>query len=378
MRVMTLLQDLQDEADVTLATGEPFECERLNAMYHTNVSRAKVDVSLVQPPGWLRGIRGGDAFRSTFFARHIQDIGPRFDLCVSTYNFMQFGRPAIQFIADFTWDDALRWQSDPRSPGLRGLFQQTGPLRNAYLSLVRLISGLPVSAAEVDSSTWKSDLVVANSRWTANLLAERYGVASRVIYPPVHVEPFDPAAPRTGDFVMLGRIAPEKRIEEAMDILARVRARGHQFKFHILGPLNSSPYSLKLRMLAQQHGDWVCLRGGVYGPEKFAELARHSFAIHTRMHEAFGIAVAEQVKMGLIPFVRAHTAPAEIVDEADLCFDNADHAVEIIDRVLRSPQDHLSMRKFLAVRGQLFSREYFVAEARELVREALAKGRNGL
>jgi glycosyltransferase involved in cell wall biosynthesis len=86
--------------------------------------------------------------------------------------------------------------------------------------------------------------------------------------------------------------------------------------------------------------------------------------------EAFGIAVAEQVKMGLIPFVPAETAPAEIVGDPRLCFVSRDHAVEVIDGLLRRPDEHHAIRSGLAARGGLFSKERFAAEVRELLREA--------
>jgi glycosyltransferase involved in cell wall biosynthesis len=365
---MALLELAQHEFEMTLATGSPFDCERLNQSYHTEVSQSRVSVALAPIPAWLRRARSGDALRGALFSRYVRQIAPRFDLCVSAYNFIPFGRPAIQFVADFSWDDALRRENDPPSPGLRGLAQRSSLLRNLYLRAVHAISG-----GGEDRSNWRDDIVVANSRWTADVLAQRHGIASRVIYPPVHAEPFEAEAGRSGDFVTLGRIAPDKRVEEAIDVLACVRARGHKFNFNVIGPLDDSAYSERLRNVAQNHGDWVRLRGGIYGSEKFAELARHSFGLHMRAREPFGIAVAEQVKMGLIPFVPAETAPAEIVGDPRLCFVSRDHAVEVIDGFLRRPDEHQSIRAALAARGRTFSTERFAAEVKPLLREALSE-----
>jgi glycosyltransferase involved in cell wall biosynthesis len=369
---MALLELLQQEHLITLATGRSFECGRLNKAYHTNVDEGRVSVGLAPMPVWLRHASGGDALRGAYVSRYVRQIAPRFDLCVSAYNFIPFGRPAIQFVADLSWDDALRRESDPPSPGLRGLVQRVGPLRSLYLA-----AASSIFREEAGPSNWRDDVVVANSRWTADVLRRRYGIASRIIYPPVHAEPFDSDVGRSGSFVTLGRIAPDKRIEEAIGVLARVRERGHRFDFHIIGPLDNSPYSERIRVAARRQGSWVKLHGGIYGAEKFAELARHSFGLHMRSREPFGIAVAEQVKMGLIPFVPANTAPAEIVGDPRLCFVNGDHAVEVIDGLLRRQDEHQVIRATLVARGKTFSKERFVAETKALLHEAIVGGEGG-
>ena len=364
---MALLEMLQHEHDVTLITGYPFECERLNKAYDTAVEQGRIGVDFTPMPPGLRTLQAGDALRGAFFGRHVRRVAQRYELCISAYNFAPFARRAIQFIADFSWDDELRYALPRPSVGLRGMMLAPSPARAAYLGVCRLVAG-----DTFDSLAHPQDIVVANSQWTADLLQSRHGVASRVIYPPVGGLPYDPNAPRSGDFVMLGRVAPDKRIIEAIEVLARVRARGHDFAFRIIGALDNSPYSARLRSLAARHGGWVRLEGGVYGEEKFRLLARHSYALHMRAREAFGIAVAEQVKMGLIPFVVADTAPAEIVGDPRLCFRDQDGAVEVIDRILCRREDDQAIRSGLATRGRLFSKERFNTEARGVLAEMLS------
>jgi glycosyltransferase involved in cell wall biosynthesis len=367
-RALALIELLQDEYQVTLLTGVSLECERLNAAYHTSVDPSRVAVELAPMPQWLRRCQAGDALRGAFVDRRAQRLAPRFDLCICAYNFAAFGRKAIQFVADFSWDDNYRRLTDPTSPRLRGLFQRRSPMRAAYLGLCRAIAGGGCGFRVADQ-----DIVVANSQWSAALLRTRYGVDSRVIYPPVFSLSFDSDAPRSGDFVMLGRIAPDKRILEAIETLARVRARGHEFAFHIIGAVDDSIYGARVRSLAARHRGWVRLVGGVYGVEKFRLLARHGFALHMRTREAFGIAVAEQVKMGLIPFVPERSAPAEIVGNQRLTFHDQEHAVEVIDCLLSRREEHQAIRSELAARGAMFSKERFAAEARALLCEATAE-----
>ena len=362
---MVLLEALQHRYDTTLVTGAPFDCRRLNQAYHTDVDEGRITVRVAPMPKFVRNAVAGDALRGAFFGRFVKEIGEYYDVCISAYNFFDFGSPAIQFVADFSWDDDIRRAFDPNPPGLRGTFQRPGLMRRAYLALTDLIR-----SGHHEPDPRGEDIVVANSRWTADLLARRLGIDARVIYPPVYA----PAArdqPRINDIVMLGRISPDKRILEAIEILAQVRQRGYDFSFHIIGQLDDSGYSNQVRAKAADCDHWVRLTGGLYGEAKFDFLSRHAFALHVRRREAFGIAVAEMVKMGLVPFVPADSAPAEIVCDARLTFQDADDAVETIDRMLRQPKQIGGVRRKLKERGALFSKERFTAEVQDLVEHAM-------
>ena len=363
---MALLDALQDRHRATLVTGAPFEVERLNRACHTSVDPQKIAVMTAPMPKILARATGGDALRAAFFGRFVRRVAKDFDLCVSAYNFADFGRPGIQFVADFSWDDAMRRSFDPASPGLRGAVQRPGLVRSAYLGFCAVAAGRPMAPVHR-----RGDVVVANSHWTADLLKQHHGLVGPVIYPPVHTPPVG-GGERSPDFVMLGRIAPDKRILEAIDILARVRERGHRFDFHVVGRLGADAYGRQVAEKARQAGDWVRLTGGLYGDEKFEFLSRHGFALHVRKREAFGIAVAEMVKAGLLPFVPGASAPAEIVGDERLCFEDADKAVAVIDAMLRRPGEIAVIRAELTKRGAMFSRQAFAKKALELIEECLA------
>ena len=104
----------------------------------------------------------------------------------------------------------------------------------------------------------------------------------------------------------------------------------------------------------------VELHDGLYGKGKYMELGRHSFGLHLRQREAFGIAVAEMIKMGVVPFVPAGGAPAEIVVDDRLTFKDDEGAVETIDRFLRGQQQIVEVRTRLASRAECFSKQNFV------------------
>ena len=179
---MVLLQALQRDYDITLLTGRPFECDRLNQTYHTQVDPDLVWVRIPRLSRILRHLPFGDALRGAWLERCARSIAQDFDLCISGYNFCDFDRLSIQFVADFSWDDEFRASFDPAAPGLRGYMRKAGFLRQIYLSLGNLLRG-----RKHDIAVHSHDVIVANSEWTAGLLQKKYGFDARVIYPPVYV-----------------------------------------------------------------------------------------------------------------------------------------------------------------------------------------------
>lgn len=367
MTAMWTLHALQDDYDLTLLTGGAVEWKRLNVTYGTAVEPERVRVIEAPMPRKLKSGNTGDALRGAFFQRFTRRLGSEFDLCISSYNIMDFGSPGVQLIGDFSWDEDLLAQYDNPQPGLRGIMRKRSPLRSAYLGLARAIGG------GRSSMRYPGNVVVANSRWTALQLRERHGLDSQVIYPPVS-GPIGPtvSGSRSNDFVLIGRISPEKRIEEAIDIIGQVRKRGHSVRLHVLGPMDESRYCRAVRERAAEAGPWVVLHGGVYGAAKMDVMRKHAFGIHMRKREAFGIAVAEQVKMGLIPFVPAEGGPVEIVDDTRLTFGTPADATKKICTVLENIPLRYALLCQLNNRASHFSTDRFVTELRLLVQNYLA------
>jgi len=71
-----------------------------------------------------------------------------------------WGLPAIHFIADFSWHREIREQVDPPSPGF---IYRDSILRKAYLGIANAY------ARPSGRDVLRDDVVIANSRWTANL-----------------------------------------------------------------------------------------------------------------------------------------------------------------------------------------------------------------
>jgi glycosyltransferase involved in cell wall biosynthesis len=354
------VEALKDRAEVSLITGGKVDLARLNEYYGTDIRPDEISILRAPMPWGLRGTTKFSGLRWRFTDRFCKRIAPEFDLVINTYGPCDFGVPAVQCIADFSFVEEWRNRLNPALENHRRWWYGDSPVRKAYLGLCNLISA-PASEA------WKGNLTLANSHWTAALLKEQFGIESRVVYPPV-AGSFPPVewGERENGFVCVGRVVPEKRMDAVVRILDKVRQAGHDVHLHILGGLDDSTLGVTLLRMAVQRG-WIRLEGRTFGQRKIDLMAGHRFGINARENEPFGIAPAELVKAGAITFVPASGGQAEIVNHPMLTFENEDAAAQKICTVLSSAALQENLRQHLAKQARKFSAESFEAGIREVV-----------
>ena len=376
LTAMWMLQSLQhhEKYSPTLVTGGTVDWSRLNTWSGTNVIPEKITIQPAYIPIGLRHGKWGDALHAAFFERYCRKLGGHYDLCISAYNMLDFGAPGLQFIGDLNRTQTSLPESVYPGGLFSGLIRREGVPRATYLAICRKLRGPHTEFGGSGSG------IISNSHWTRQKIEELYGIKSQVLYPPVALDgPGEPLCEtRTQDFVILGRLSPEKRVGDAIAIIQKVRERGHKVRLHVLGSSGPrSDYAAYIRDLCRRAGSWVVLHGAVAGEEKRRQLLAHSFGLHLRLNEAFGIAVAEQIRMGMIPFVPSTGGPAEIVEDPRLIFGSDEEAVEKIIRVIGDLDLQRQLRERLTVRGELFSSGRFVREFESLIEDWFAGRLNG-
>lgn len=357
---MWVLQSLQDDYRVTFATSSPVDWDELNEAYGTEVDPEKI--------GLLRGPRLPTvdsprklvAAQLRWFERFCHRIAGRYDLCLSSYNPVDFGRPGIQLIGDFSFSEEMRGRLYIHGES-RFCHRET-LLRHAYLAAAKLIGirGRPLRD--------RGDLVLANSRWCVEQLEQHFGVKEApVIYPPVILPgaPADAVRDPLG-FVCLGRVVPEKEIERMIEILEAVRAEGFPVTLRLIGSLDDSDYSRKIGGLIRAK-EWIKPEGFLTLEKKQEILASMTYAIHGCRIEAFGIAVAEMASMGCVPFVPDTGGAGEIVPFPELQYATVTEAAEKIIRVLADPDKAAEYRSRLSGEMDRFGPDVFMRELREHV-----------
>jgi glycosyltransferase involved in cell wall biosynthesis len=362
---MWTLEALAGEYRVTLITmGRP-DLAALDRSCGTAVRGSGLDVrALPIPPGMSRRF---DALRGVRLLRYCRSHAGDFEAMISAYNPMDFGLPGIQLVADFSFDDDLRREVHAQSGAADGLLYAASSVRSLYMALSRALSGR-------SGKGWTTNRTLAVSEWVRALLKDKFDVDATVLYPPVSVAPPEVAwEEREDGFVVMGRLVPEKGIPLVIDILAEVR-KVRPVHLHVLGRPVRASYAREIERLCRANAGWVHLEGGVYGREKDAFLARHKYGISGCRAEAFGIAVAEMVKAGVIVWVPDGGGQTEVVTDAALIYAGREDAVSRIVSVVADEARETALRRHLETRAAAFSSSRFVSGLRSVVRDFLEEG----
>lgn len=217
------------------------------------------------------------------------------------------------------------------------------PMNVYWWSYVRLLPrymrGNPFEAA---------DLVLTNSRWTAELARRVYGRAPEVLNPPLppNVPVLEDARPfeeRLEEVVMVGRFSEEKRyhwvIGEVMPRLLREVPGARLRIFGGAGTRTASSYMGRLRELIRRMGLGNAVELIPDAPRSAINGAmdRSRAFLHATVNEHWGIVVAEALARRLPVVVhRSGGAWTDIAEEGrnGLGYGDADEAAEALAKLL--------------------------------------------
>lgn len=356
-----VLDALKEDYDVSLICGGKADIQKLNEYYGTSIKENEITIITVKIPKFLQN--KFDALRDYRLARFCKKIAPEFDVMISTYNLMDFGKKGIQFIADLSFADELRRSYDPEPNKSKKWFYKKSFLRKCYLKFAEILSG-------ASKNGWKKNITISNSGWTKKIIKKFYNIESGVIYPPLAGKFSDiPWAEKVGDFVCLGRVSPEKEIEKIIKIVGGVRNKNPDIKLHIIGEAGDSDYAQKIKRICAQNNSWCFLEGPMYGRDKLNFIAKYKYGISGRSNEPFGLAVAEMANSGCIVFVPNGGGQTEIADDSNLIYDNVEDAVFKIKAVIGNEKLQNSLREHLLINAQKFSSEKFKEKIKEAVKK---------
>jgi glycosyltransferase involved in cell wall biosynthesis len=264
-----------------------------------------------------------------FLRRHLD----RFDAVVSTANELSLSIPSVQYVhfPQFHLD--------------RTEFGEDGRLDGLWSRL---------AAPEGTELAGPQTRLLANSAWTADVVASVYGVRPAVCHPPVDPVDGRPWAEREAGVLVLGRIAPDKRTLDAVRILDRLRDRGYDLTAHVVGsaPPPYREYVAQVRAAAAGR-PYLTVETDVSRDRVESLLGRYRYGLNTKPREHFGMAVAEYVAAGMLPFAPAEGGQADVLaGDERLLFDGVDGAVDRIaaaidaDRRPTLPRDRFGADRF--------------------------------
>ncbi len=351
-----MVEALKHEVELTVLTFAEIELAAINRYYGTELAAA--EFRSLQVPALGRAVVAAMPTPATHFARcvllrYAKRLGRDYDVVLTANNEADFGRRGIQYI-HFPWSYFPRPDVDLR-------WFHVWPLLDLYYALCAFI-------LDWQPGRLADNVTLVNSLWTGRKVAERSGVSTVLLYPPVTGDfPVVPWSEREAGFIALGRVAPEKKLEQVVSIVAAVRQRRPEVHLHIVGSTSGSRYTRRIRRLAAARADWVSLEENPSRGRVEELLARHRYGLHAMDDEHFGIAMAELTRAGGIPFVPAGGGQVEIVADERLIYDGEADAVAKILAVMDDPATQVELRAHLAARQPLWSKDTFVARLRAIV-----------
>jgi glycosyltransferase involved in cell wall biosynthesis len=352
---MNILDALEEDHTITLYTTTCPNFGKLNNYFGTHVSDISVDhggvvSKLISHTSNLLSKHtelGLSRLKHSVLNRSL-DCGGH-DVVISASNEFSYQSPAIQYI-----------------------HYPIGEVdRNNFI--YSIYDRVCESILEYDKDRIRKSTMITNSNWTANAVREIYDVSPDVVYPPINANGFNKKTweEREVGFVSIGRVTPDKMIHRNFEIVSQIRQRGQDVHIHHVGPIPDDEYGKKIRKIESKN-EYIYLEERLPRQKLIDLICSHRYGIHGKKKEHFGMAVAELVAGGTLPFVPNGGGQCEIVNNIeDLLYDDINEGIRKIDTILDSHRKQKRLQKLLPDVETQYSREQFHMKISEKVNQCL-------
>jgi glycosyltransferase involved in cell wall biosynthesis len=213
---------------------------------------------------------------------------------------------------------------------------------------------------------------VADSSSTAHALADVGITANRITTIRLGFDPVEIVGPPAPEprFLVLGRLVPHKRVERALELWPRVRAK-------IGGELvivGDGPERDRLRAVA---GEGVTFTGSVSDVAKGRELGAAWLLVHPAHHEGWGVVIIEAAAAGVptIAYNVEGVRDAVVDGETGILAADDDAFVDAWVQLATDDARRARMADACVARAARFTWDATVDRFEAVVREAAARGR---
>ena len=344
-----IIEALKKDFDVSLITYSAVGAEMFNRYYGTELDDQQYSTIHPWLPPMLIKTSRLSLLKDHLMMRYCKSVRKNFDLFICVGGVMDFGVPGMQYVA-----------FAPASTFVKIVGRHPGTPLWYYLAKKYIMKACEL-ISRYSEERMKRNVTLATSDWTGKLLESTYGLEKyEVVFPPVDSpESGLPWEQREDGFLCIARIVPEKMIDQAIEILKRVREQGFDVSLHVVGRQDNPSYYNKIKALCEENGNWAQLHGVLSKNDLFELMGRNRFGINAAFEEPSGVAALEMVKAGNIVFVRDGGGLPEIVDMPALTYGSVEDGVNKIVDVLRSESSQKAILSDLEHRGEAFSTQVF-------------------
>ncbi len=295
--------------------------------------------------------------RTAILQRKTKQIAKNYDLCVSTYNEIDFGRRGIQYIhmPTFVSYDLLLKYGIAKKDSLLGRYAFLGGL---YLAFSMLLAGNSKKRME-------KNMTLTNSHFMKGVIAEEFDIDAEVVYPSLldfNEECSNDKNTRVSRIACIGRINEDKNTLALVDLYAQIHRRTAALGLMIAGKIGDEEYfnAVKNRTMALNLP--VDFKTDLSRTEIESLLKTSLFFINPKYCEHFGIATLEALRAGCLPFVHQSGGSVEIIPAPELQYTNAQDLSTKVERLVNDHSLREKLLEQLAEHRKKFSVEQFYRE----------------
>ena len=224
----------------------------------------------------------------------------------------------------------------------------------------------------------KNTLLLTNSEYTRKAISNAFNIDAKILYPPVDVETFQEIALKSNqrdDMVLvISRIAPDKQIENAIEVARIMRGRGIGKIMTIAGNLHyydHQYYQQMKNMIADYDlSDYVSLQTNISFSRLIQLMQLAKVYFHPRIDEHFGISIVEAMASGLVPVVSNIGGHTEFVP-SKYHFHTLGHAADLTALAFEATN---SERRAISSSTNKFANENYVNSFHRILSELLNTG----
>jgi glycosyltransferase involved in cell wall biosynthesis len=221
----------------------------------------------------------------------------------------------------------------------------------------------------------KNTLVLTNSEYTRKAILNAFSVDAKILYPPVDVDIFRGAAldsnQREDMIIVISRIAPDKQIENAIEVARIMRSRGIGKGMIIAGNLHlyDHQYYQELKNMIADYDlpDYVSLQTNISFNQLLQLMQLAKVYFHPRIDEHFGISIVEAMASGLLPVVSNIGGHTEFVP-SQYHFQTLSHAADLIALAFQATN---SERRAISDSTTKFSNANYIKSLHRILSELL-------
>src|SRR5918994_789446 len=224
----------------------------------------------------------------------------------------------------------------------------------------------------------KNTLVLTNSEYTRKAILNAFSVDAKILYPPVDVDIFRGAAldsnQREDIIIVISGIAPDKQIENAIEVARIMRSRGIGKRMIIAGNLHlyDHQYYQELKKMIADYDllDYITLQTNISFSKLIHLMQLAKVYFHPRIDEHFGVSIVEAMASGLVPVVSDIGGHTEFVP-FKYHYHTLGHAADLIALAFEATN---SERRAISSSTNKFSNENYVNSFHHILSELLNTG----